>query len=415
MKKDDRGERLGRREFLQGTAAATLGVSAVGLPALEALAETGEPSVKRYVTLGKTGLRIPDISFGTGATDNVDLIRHAYDRGITYFDTAGGYPMGKPGLAEKSLGEALAGKRDKVVLTSKTLIKSDTNRRQLMNRLHSSLKRLRTDYIDIFLNHGVNDLDVLRNPEWFEFVEAAKKQGKIRFAGMSGHGGHLISCLDAALDENLVDVILCAHNYGQDPAFYERFTRDFDIVANQVGLPRILEKAHAKGVGVLVMKTLMGSRLNDMAPYERPGSTYPQAAFRWVLSNPNIDGLVVSMKSREQIDEYLGASGQGVVRQSDLRLLRTYAEMNSETYCRPGCNACASACPDAVAIPEVLRARMYSTDYGDELAARSTYAELERDATACLTCSHESCTSACPYGLEVSSLTKQTAGALGSV
>ena len=101
MKKDDRGERLGRREFLQGTAAATLGVSAVGLPALKALAETGEPSVKRYVTLGKTGLRIPDISFGTGATDNVDLIRHAYDRGITYFDTAGGYPMGKPGLAEK--------------------------------------------------------------------------------------------------------------------------------------------------------------------------------------------------------------------------------------------------------------------------------------------------------------------------
>jgi len=57
------------------------------------------------------------------------------------------------------------------------------------------------------------------------------------------------------------------------------------------------------------MKTLMGARLNDMRPYERGGATFAQAAFRWVLSNPRVDGLIVSMNSREAIDEYLGASG----------------------------------------------------------------------------------------------------------
>lgn len=413
MSDSDRRPRLDRREFLRGTAAASLGIGSVGLPALEAFATAQEPSVKRYVQLGKTGLRISDISIGTGGTADASLIDYAFERGIRYFDTADGYPMGKPGRAEKAVGQALAGKRDKVVLTSKTVTKAKTTRLAMMKRLHASLRRLRTDYVDIYLNHGVNDVAVLKNPEWFEFAERAKKQGKIRFTGMSGHGGHLISCLDAALDEDLVDVILCAHNYGQDPAFYEKFTKSFDLVAIQVGLPRVLEKAHRKGVGVLVMKTLMGARLNDMKPYERPGSTYSQAAFRWVLSNPNIDGLVVSMKSREQVDDFLAASGQGAVRESDLELLRTYSEKNSKTYCRPGCDACTASCPDTVQIADVLRARMYAEDYGDVDAGRATYGELDRDASACLRCSDQRCASACPYGLEIPDLTTSAARSLG--
>ena len=61
------------------------------------------------------------------------------------------------------------------------------------------------------------------------------------------------------------------------------------------------------------MKTLMGARLNDMRHYERDGATFAQAAFRWVLSNPDVSGLVVSMTSRAAIDEYLGASGSALV------------------------------------------------------------------------------------------------------
>src|SRR2546422_7791960 len=171
------------------------------------------------------------------------------------------------------------------------------------------LRRLRTDYVDVYFNHAVNDLERLKNPEWHEFTTRAKQAGKIRFVGMSGHAGRLIECLDYALDTNGVDVILVAYNFGQDPSFHQKFTGSFDFIARQPELPRVLQKAKAKGVGVITMKTLMGARLNDMRPFERGGATFAQAAFRWVLSSPNVDALIISMTSRGVIDEYLVASG----------------------------------------------------------------------------------------------------------
>ncbi len=407
---------LNRRDFLNrlgrgvvATAAATVAPAA----GADTPSDDG-PRVRRYRTLGRTGLRISDISIGTGSAKDPAVIRHAFDQGITYFDTAESYPLYRAGKAELAIGQALAGVRDKVVLASKIVAKADFDRNQIMKSLEGSLRRLRTDRIDVYFNHAVNDLARLRNPEWFEFAEQAKKQGKIRFTGMSGHGGHLIECLDAALDEDRVDVILAAYNFGQDPAFYEKFVKSFDIVANQEGLPRVLAKAKAKGVGVVVMKTLMGGRLNDMRPYEWSGSTFSQAAFRWVLSNPNVDGLIVSMNTREHVDEYLGASGREAVSGRDLRMLREYAQRNGGAYCRPACNDCSESCPHQVSISEVLRARMYAADYGDPALARATYATLGAGASACLSCSGEPCADACPHGLDVSALTRGAARSLGA-
>ena len=411
-----------RREFLtQGAAAAlslgalTLGASPASGAADPAAAHSapetggnesetsGEARVRRHVKLGKTGLLVPDISFGTGVLVDGELVAEALRRGVTYFDTAESYPVGgRPGTSERVLGAALQGRRDDVVLATKTVAGPGDDRGTLMRRLGRSLRRLRTDHVDIYFNHAVNDVARLRNHEWFEFVERAKRHGKIRFSGMSGHGGHLIECLDYALDENLVDVILAAHNFGQDPAFYERFTKSFDLVANQVDLPRVLAKAHAKGVGVLVMKTLMGARLNDMRPYETRGRTFSHAAFRWVLSNPNVDGLVVSMKTHEEIAEYLAASGGERVSAPDLELLRRYAAFNGSGYCQHGCNACLSSCSRGIAIPELLRTRMYATDYQDLDLARGSLKELTGDLTSCLGCTDRTCIDACPLGIDIS-------------
>lgn len=386
---------------------AALSLGALGRPGAAA-----EPSGERIRTLGKTGLRISDIAFGTGATDDPDLVRYAFERGVTFFDTAEGYPLGSKGTAERAIGTALAGKRDQVVITSKIGAPAKIKWPRIMRRLEGSLRRLQTDYVDIYLNHGVNELDRLLNPEWFEFVARAKKQGKIRFSGMSGHAGHLLECLDVAIERELVDVILAAYNFGEDPAFYEKLTRSFDIVANQQGLPERLARAHEKGIGVLTMKTLMGARLNDMRPYESGGATFAQAAFRWVLSNPNVDGLVISMKSRAQIDEYLKASGETRPKREDARLLRQYVALNSAAYCRPACSACESACPVDVPVGEVLRARMYARDYGDLPKAQATYAGLGAGAAPCLGCAGP-CLSACPHGLAVPDLTRATHRLLG--
>ena len=306
-----RSRAIGRREFIRSGTLAGLGVGLATLTGSASAAIPSAPEVRRYAPLGRTGMKISDISFGADrlSPGQEDLVRHAFDRGINYFDTAETY---RGGDSETTLGNALRGKRDKVFLTSKTLAEPDTRKDAMMQALEGSLRRLQTDHVDVYFNHAVNDVARLKNPEWYEFAEAAKKQGKIRFTGMSGHAGHLAECLDYALDSGKFDVILCAYNFGQDPRFYQRFLGGFDMVARQPDLPRVIRKASQRGVGVVVMKTLMGARLNDMRQYERDGATFAQAAFRWVLSNRDVDGLIVSMTSREAIDEYLGASGSAL-------------------------------------------------------------------------------------------------------
>jgi predicted aldo/keto reductase-like oxidoreductase len=399
---------LRRREFLKQGVGATLGMSALPLGA--AAASEPEPRVSRYGVLGRTGLRISDISFGSSRTTDPDLVRHALDRGVNYFDTAESY---KGGRSEQAVGEALQGRRDRVFIASKVAAEADARSADIMAALEGSLRRLRTDYVDVYFIHAVNDPRRLQNPEWFEFAERARKQGKIRFTGMSGHGGRLIECLDYALERDLVDVILVAYNFGQDPAFYERFTRSFDFVAVQPDLPRVLRKAHEKGVGVVAMKTLMGARLNDMRPWEKGGRTFAQAAFRWVLSNSDVDALVISMTSREKIDEFLGASGEREVREGELRLLERYVALNGSAYCRPGCGACAERCPHGVPISDVLRSRMYASDYGDLELAREAYARLGAGAAACLGCADRPCLGSCTYGLEIPALTRSAQTLLG--
>jgi uncharacterized protein len=398
MKRSHDGSIIGRREFLKRGVLAGVGVSILPLAGVASASVEAPSHVRRYSTLGRTGLKISDISFGASrlTAGKEDLVRHAFDCGVNYFDSAQTYTDGE---SETTIGNALKGKRDKVFLTSKTIARADDSRASMMTALETSLRRLQTDHIDVYFNHAVNDPARLKNPEWHEFVAQARSQGKIRFTGMSGHAGNLAECLDYAIDSGQCDVILCAHNFGQDPRFFQRFTRNFDFIAIQPELPRLMEKANRHGVGVVVMKTLMGARLNDMRPYETGGATFSQAAFRWVLSNPNVDALVVSMTSPQLIDEYLGASGARATSAHDQLLLNRYASLNGDSQCRPACNECANACPYGVPIADVMRTRMYARDYGDMRLARSEYAMLSANAAACLTCDAKPCAGACPHGI----------------
>ena len=226
---------------------------------------SGEQGVKRYVTLGRTGLKISDISFGSSRLRNGEerLVRHALDRGINYYDTAEGYTKG---VSESVIGNALKGDRDRVYLVTKKFVGADTPASEIMQTLENSLRKLRTDYVDIFFNHAVNDIARLKNQEWHEFVAKAKQQGKIRFSGISGHAGRLTECVKYAVEQDMVDALLIATNFGEDPSFYEQFTKGFDFVANQQTLPNALALAKEKQVGVVAMKVLRGARLNDMRP-----------------------------------------------------------------------------------------------------------------------------------------------------
>ena len=402
----DKSVGVERRTFLQQLALGGVALGAAsGLTAAAPETLHAAAAIKRHKRLGTTDIRMADISFGgSRLRGDGNLVHYALDKGINYFDTAESYTGGS---SETIIGQALQGKRDQVYIASKGGFGPHVRQGQMMHTLEGSLRRLRTDYIDVYFTHAVNDVRRVQNPEFHAFTERAKEQGKIRYVGLSGHGGRLIECLDVAIDSGKFDVMLVAYNFGQDPSFVQRLTRRFDFIAVNPDLPRVLRKAKAAGMGVIAMKTLRGAKLNDMEPYQKDGATFSQAAFRWVLTNDDVDALIVTMRSPSDIDEFLVASGGTKVTRRDVDLLERYVTLNDGTYCRPLCDACESSCPENVQIADVLRHKMYFEDYGAERMAMEGYAKLAHNAAACAECTHQRCLGSCPYGLSVPELTRQ--------
>ena len=397
---------VNRRKFLKTTA----GLSAIAPMAAPLSVLADAPEIKRHVTLGKTGLKISEIGFGSSSLQDESLVRHALDRGVTYFDTAESYRFG---WSEEAMGTGLKGHRNDIILASKTKAQANSSELEIMQALEGSLKRLQTDYLDIYFNHAVNHVDRMQNDAWANFTEKAVRQGKIRFRGMSGHGSRLAKCLNYSIDNNLVDVILCAYNFGEDPDLVDRLRDTFHFTAIQSDLPPVLEKAHEKNVGVIAMKTLRGARLNDMRKFETDDRTYAQAALRWVLSSPRVDAAIISMNSLSEIDEYIGASVQEDEIVGDAGMLGRYVALQSGKYCHHGCDRCEGACPHGVDIAEVLRTRMYDVDYRNPALAIEDYAKLGAAASACLSCDNAVCSGACPYGVPIPEFTLDAAQRLG--
>ena len=146
---------IDRRHFLRLSTGAALGLSV-------SAAHPREPSappvnrIGRYVRLGRTDLKVSDISFGSASSADPALVTHAFERGVNYFDTAESYKWGN---AEEAIGEALRGKRLEVVLSTKTKAGSSDTSAEMMKALEGSLRRLKTDHVDIYFNHAVNDVE----------------------------------------------------------------------------------------------------------------------------------------------------------------------------------------------------------------------------------------------------------------
>ena len=423
---------LGRREFLARSAWVGLGgiVFLPGCGASESAPGAASaaqprsgylpPRMRRRRVLGRSGLEIPDISFGGWGLDGQEhVVRHALERGITHFDTAPDYADGE---SEATMGRALAADRSRVTLATKFMARANATQGEIMRALEASLRRLRTDWVDVYFNHAVNRVERIRNPEWAEFVARAKQQGKIRASGMSGHGGRLAECVDAAIDDGITDVFLLAHNYANMPSFWtaaqrakDMVTGGLDFVAYQPELPRLLERAHAAGLGVMVMKTRRGARYNDLSSFRADGSSETQAAFKWVLSSPHVHGLVVTMLSTDEIDHNLAASGAGAPTLADPRVLLEHEVRHAGSVCQQGCSGCVDACPLGVDIAGALRARLYAERYERRDLGAATYAALQASAAACASCASPVCATAaaCPAGIDIPRATREAHRSLG--
>ncbi|MDG2307059.1 MAG: aldo/keto reductase [Candidatus Binatia bacterium] len=397
----DDDTKLTRRALLTSTGAIAAGVAVAGCeyktqfyllsdaPESEATNASWQgSSVVARRPLGRTGFDMSDISFGTSKLQDPAVARRAIERGINYFDTSPDY---SDAASERALGEGIKGiPRDQLFIASKFCspdghLDDDTPVPEVIAAVEGSLKRLQVDHLDLVHVHAVNSVDRLMAPNLHEAFDRLKEQGKVRFLGVSSHTPRLEEVMRHAVDSDRFDVIMVAYNFKNWPKLHD-----------------IFHDAHEKGIGVVAMKTLKGayhSQLADFTATDR--ESFSQAAFKWVLANPDVSGLVISIAHFPQIDEYLYASGKAPTKQ-DVALLEKYDESIAKVYCRPGCGECLESCPADVPVDDLLRYRMYAESYGQERDAMRAYAKVDPDRTAanCATCPAP-CEPACPFEIPI--------------
>jgi hypothetical protein len=375
-----------RRKFL---------VAGIGVPALlaagtqssekpvevSAQPPTGAPKLN-YRVLGKTGLKVTTVGFGTMITSDPSVIERAADLGINYFDTARGYQSGN---CERMVGAALKARRNKVFLSTKS---GAPTKELALAELDTSLRELGTDHVDIWYLHGKSKPADLKD-ELIEAQQIARKAGKIRFAGVSTHGGQKELAPAIVARKDHFDVMLTTYNFAMAPAIAD----SIKLVA-EAGLGVVAMKVMAGGERALRANP-DGDRIKGIL--KREGGTL--AALKWVLQNNGVHTTIPSITDMEQLDENLRAMA-APFGTSDQKVLESRMERLGPHYCNM-CGECEGACAKGLPVADVLRFYMYSANYGEFGLGLEHFRELPKhlQAVRCSDCLE--CTVSCPHGVRV--------------
>jgi predicted aldo/keto reductase-like oxidoreductase len=385
-------KQMNRRTFIKagmvGTATALIAPPVLA-ETLQQMAEA-EPSVfpkPVYRTLGRTGLKITVVGFGAMLTPEPEVIRVAIEQGVNYIDTARKYMGGKN---EEIVGKAVKGLRDKVYIASKTLPESKM-KAEIIRDVETSLKTLGTDHIDVIQLHNLTGKERIFFAETREALAQLKKQGKVRFCGVTTHKNE-VEVLNALVDDpdRFFDTCLVKYNFKAD--------KEVSVAIN---------RAAAAGIGIIAMKTQVGgydtTGLGRISPH--------QAALKWVLQNPKITAAIPGMKDLTQLREDIAVMGMPFT-YADERRLDRYAEAIAPFYCT-FCGSCEAGCPRGVEISTVNRALMYAEGgYRDLSLARATYAELPHQSTAAACGDCAGCAARCVNGLNIQTKMDRARGVL---
>jgi len=335
--------------------------------------ESQKPNVT-YRVLGKTKQKISTISIGAMRASNPAVLRHAFNKGVNYVDTARAYQGGKN---EAVVGKAIKGiERDKIFIATK--FHEYDSYDSIMKSAETSLKELGVDYIDLLQIHNVSGKEPVSKDYILKALEELKKNGKIKFSGVTTHKNEP-EVIDATIKTKFYDAMLVKINF-QSPK---------EIID-------ALKRAHAAELGIIAMKTQTKGgydtkELGDITPH--------QAALKWVMQHEFITTAIPGVTTFEAVDEDLAVMGMKLTR-LDRKSLHRYSQRIDKTYCRM-CDGCNGTCRYSVDIAENMRALMYAEGYGDLELGKETFHQLpvaER-ATVCSSC--DSCTAKCVNGLKI--------------
>ena len=332
-----------------------------------------------YRVLGKTGLKISRLGLGGIPIQKIDaegtkpLIRKLMEAGVNYIDTARGYTV-----SEEYLGYALEGVRENFVLATKSMART---KETMEKDIATSLKNLRTDYIDLYQIHNPNakDLEQVMAPGGaLEALYAAKDQGKIGHIGITLHSAELFR---QALELSWVETIMFPYN----------------IVETQG--EKLIAQCAEKNIGFICMKPLAGGAIED-----------PDTALRFVVSNPNVTVVIPGMADEAEIAQNVAAADNTapltVAEQEKVAQIRQFLGTN---FCRR-CNYCAP-CAQGINIPAVFLFEGYYSRYNLKEWALDRYSSLAKTASDCIGCG--ACEDRCPYNLPIRKMMKNAAAVLG--
>jgi aryl-alcohol dehydrogenase-like predicted oxidoreductase len=302
-----------------------------------------------FRTLGRSGLKVPVLSLGTGTFGGANEFFRAWgntgveeatrlldiclDAGVNMFDTADIY---SDGASETVLAGAIAGRRDKVLISTKATFKAGqgpnevgSSRHHLIRACEGSLRRLKTDYIDLYQMHGFDALTPVE--ETLSALDDLVHSGKVRYIGCSNFSGwHLMKSLDVSTKYGW-------SRYVAHQAYYSLIGREYEWELMPLGLDQ--------GVGALVWSPLGWGRLTgkirrgnplpevsrlhktaDAGPpvpnelvyrvvdaideiTKETGKTVAQIALNWLLQRPTVSNVIIGARNEEQLRQNLGAVG----------------------------------------------------------------------------------------------------------
>jgi predicted aldo/keto reductase-like oxidoreductase len=385
---------MDRRHFIKSTS----------MTLLAAMTKKGEGtdniSTKQmnYRRMGRTGMDISEISLGGSPVPPEAIFRRAIELGVNYVDTSSSYMNGN---SERTIGKVLKEFPNKLYVATKIHAgrKGYDTRESWEKEFEGSLKRLDVDCVDILMVHGARTPDILANEDVLNLFEKFKKQGKIRFAGVSCHRNPVGVLTDAVKSGNY-DMITVGYN-----AFSGSLVKKdgvYEDYLQKSGIEQVIDLAKKHDVGVIAMKTMAGGDRQELAKYRAKGISLPQAKLKWALENKYVTAVISEMVTFDILEENLSVSGSSLSLKEKTALAEHVTSVSSR-YCRM-CGQCAEECPRGIVVPDILRYAMYYADHDKRVLAKEKYKALpvECGFTNCNLCAR--CSNACPNGLPVPQL-----------
>ena len=325
----------------------------------------------RNITLGKTGITVPQNAFGAlpvqriSKEEAVKLLRKAYEGGMRLFDTARAYSD-----SEEKVGEAFKGMRERVIITTKTAAKTPED---FWKDLETSLNKLQTDYIDVYQLHCVPQcFKPGDGTGLYECMLEAKRQGKIRHIGITAHK---IGIAEEIIESGLYETL-------QFPFSYLSSEREEKMV-------RACKEAN---MGFLCMKALAGGLINNF-----------KAASSYLYQFDNVLPIWGVQKESE-LKEWLSLFDKTYDYDGEMKAFveNEKKELSGE-FCR-GCGYC-SPCTVGISIRDCARMSLMVRRAPSEVWLNEENQALMNKIPDCVNCG--ACLKRCPYGLDIPRLLKK--------